>query len=157
MAVITISDQSALIASGGDDNSISLTRIDAGDSGCRPLLNQVLRIPKAHACAVTAIALLPQDRTSIDRARTRNEPYKCRLATSSPEQRLKIWSVIIRAEGKDSDAIDVRKEANLPTFVADASSMDLWPSTSGDAKLFLCGVGIDIWTMNPDEPAIKVD
>ena len=161
MTVISVNHRSALIACGGDDNAISITYICLGKEGGLPKPSHILRIPKVHACAVTAITQLACTGSARDCGQEAEGSRHYRIATSSNDQRLKVWSVVIAPDETSPNAINVRREANEPSSVADVSSMEVMNHISGQTRLILCGVGIEVWkirsTVDSDrEPALSI-
>jgi WD40 repeat protein len=128
-----LSDGSPLLVTAGDDNGVGLSRIDA-KNGVSTLL-----IPRAHAAAVTALAMYKYDDDCF---------Y---VLSASIDQRVKLWDICIDTTVAGVASLQVRKVQNVFTSVADVSSMALlrleddstgcwyvvlaW--TSGDSKIHL--------------------
>ncbi len=93
MDTVRVAPHDVFVASGGDDGSVCLTRYALDPSSpttaattttttTMPSCSQTLMV-RAHACAVTAVALLP---------RTASRSSLC-MATSGNDKRLKVWSL----------------------------------------------------------------
>ncbi|XP_018431582.1 PREDICTED: WD repeat-containing protein 6 [Nanorana parkeri] len=113
-----------LLASGGDDNSIHICKLDAdgqsqdGQTGCVRLL-QSFSVTSAHAAHVTGLRILRQDL----------------LASASVDQRLTLWNL-----GSDG----LQHLATRFCHVADVSELDCWQSEDGGHWCVQCGQGLEI-------------
>ncbi|KAI5369561.1 Putative WD40/YVTN repeat-like-containing domain superfamily [Septoria linicola] len=113
-----------LLISGGDDNALGITRI------FNNTLLKTLLVPRAHAAAVTALAI------------TRSTNDHIWLASSSIDQRIKLWKIDISAAAKPGvEGIEIKLLQNVHTAVADVSSMEV----VGEHRVLVCGVGMDLW------------
>lgn len=142
MTVVQLSEDNFLIVTGGDDNALAFTRVDFG--GALPfggLVSSTLLIPKAHASAITANTFVGMATSE------QQDPPFLRFATSSNDQRLKLWSACIDLNKQGVDGLKIRRDANVYTSVADVSSMGVLPYESRP-KILVCGVGMDMWTIN---------
>lgn len=143
--VIRLQAESALVLTAGDDNAVGLTRISFKDGATEPISSSTLLIKKAHACAVTSIVTIPSKQSSSDAS---EDDVTLRFATSSPDQRVKIWSIRLKLNDAEMSDADVRLEASAHTSVADVSGMDALLNPSGSCTIVLCGVGMDMWTVD---------
>jgi len=124
---IRTSPESLLTITGGDDNALGLTHTEFSSDG-GGILSSTTRIPKAHASAITALAEIPSP-----------DPQRIQFASSSNDQRLKLWSVVLR----DKRALEVKKEVSIETAVADVSGMIV--SGESDMRVVVSGVGMEAW------------
>jgi len=146
MTVVRVSEDTTLIVTGGDDNALAFTRVRPG--GTLPAEGpqcSTLLIPKAHASAITAITFVGF--TSIRRGAS----HHLRFATSSNDQRLKLWSTCIDLSKQGVAGLEIRRDSNVYTPVADVSSMDVLTDKSNKKKIVVCGVGMDIWSVNESD------
>ncbi|CAK1354461.1 unnamed protein product [Cercospora beticola] len=121
-----------LLISGGDDNALGLTRITFNSQSSKPTMATLL-VPRAHAAAITALAVV------------RNVGDKIWLLSASIDQRIKLWKVVIK-DGSGVDGIEITLAKNVHSAVADASSMEL----VGQNRVLICGVGMDMWKIDLD-------
>ncbi|KAI9773029.1 MAG: hypothetical protein M1839_002230 [Geoglossum umbratile] len=129
MIVIQTTTESLLAITGGDDNAIVLTHIKFNDES--GISSSVTRIPKAHASAITALAKIPN-----------THPRQILFTSSSNDQRLKLWSVLLRKEG-----FDVMEEGSVGTAVADVSGIVVG-GRGGAVKIVVSGVGMEAWRVS---------
>ena len=149
MAVAQIAEDSFLILTGGDDNALAFTRITLGSilQASGPHCS-VLLVPKAHASAITAITAI----TLVDSfVLNTGIPPRLRLATSSNDQRLKIWSACVDLSKPGVEGLEITKDSDAYTSVADVSSMDLLTDESNEKGVMVCGVGMELWKINGRE------
>jgi WD40 repeat protein len=149
-------DGSTLLITASDDNGIALSRLSTDPSAeiCSTLL-----IPRAHAAAVTALAVYQcQETNSAATApsATADDQQKdtFHLISASIDQRIKLWEVQVdvSAAGQGSsgvESVQVRKVHNVHTSVADVSCMSILRlnknGEEGSAGVLVCGVGMDVW------------
>jgi WD repeat-containing protein 6 len=154
MLPIANTDNESLVIAGGDDNSLSLTRFwvaptSSESDTSKTSVMATLRILKAHASTVTAIAILPPSSPS-DKMTPRSRPlHQFTLLSSGTDQRLKVWEVRLDIWKAGVEGIEVRRIANEPTSVADVSDMDVFVD-EGTRRVIVCGVGMEVWTVDPD-------
>ncbi|KAH0560043.1 hypothetical protein GP486_003437 [Trichoglossum hirsutum] len=134
MVIIQVAPHSILAITGGDDNSLALTHIDLtnNNDGVPSPKSSMTRIPKAHASAITAISHVP----------TTTDSPRILFATSSNDQRLKLWSVVPRS----GEGLEIRREGSVETSVPDVSSMVV-EKREGFVRVVVCGVGMEGWTL----------
>lgn len=147
----------------GDDNALGLTLIRRNNDVCATLL-----IPRAHAAAINALAVLPRspksDVISANDGRG-SRIQRTRIVTCSNDQRVKMWEVscnldlaepwattesISSSEGIHSgaQALELKKLADEFIDVADVSCMAAGGGEDGteeDTRVIVCGVGMDVW------------
>lgn len=143
MTVAQVAEDSFLLLTGGDDNALALTRVTLGSPSQGGEFHcSVLILPKAHASTVTAITLV--DNPMTDRDLT----LQLRFATSSNDQRLKLWSACIDLSKPGVEGLEVTKDSDMYTSVADVSSMDTLTDGSDKKGVLVCGVGMESWSIN---------
>ena len=127
-----------LLFSGGDDNALSVSRLSTlstNDTG--PFQSSVLTVPRAHTAAITGLAVIDIS----------DQPHVYWLLTTSIDQRLKLWEVLIDAEEPGVEGVTVRKLANVYTPVADVSGLATYVDGSRVFAI-VCGVGMDVWSID---------
>lgn len=129
VATCELHDGSRLLVTGGDDNAIGITRLTDDESF------QTLLMPRAHAAAVTGLAVISQDRSRI------------LLASASIDQRLKLWRVDVDTEQPGVEGVGIKRLADVSTAVADVSSLEPYRLEDGTYGVLLCGVGMDMWKL----------
>lgn len=172
----TLSPSEHLIATGGDDGALALTRV------CIRKLHEEmafdttsLLIPSAHASAVTGVVFLGEDESGCgsndqdditnkhnndknDKHRNTANDYSDRksrsitLASVSNDQRLKFWCIRINDEppgDRAESAIQISKIANVYTSVADASALGFYRNRDGGGRgcVVVAGIGIETWVV----------
>lgn len=132
LASTTLPDGSALLATGGDDNAIALTRLT-------PIRDpKTLLLPRAHAAAVTGLAFVP---------RKGQDGEASWLVSAGIDQRVKLWEVKFDERGAGIDGVEVRRVQSVFTPIADASSLDVCTLEDGGTGVVVCGVGTDVWRL----------
>ncbi|KZF24178.1 WD40 repeat-like protein [Xylona heveae TC161] len=134
-----INDETLLVGTGGDDNSVAFTlvRHQQGKSSCSPLL-----VPNAHTAAVTALASIVDVNFKDPAGRRRFIFF-----SSSNDQRLKAWSLVVGEESNGVEGMEVKLLANEFTPIADVSSIDVVQEDGEPIRVMVCGVGMDVWTI----------
>lgn len=66
------------------------------------------------------------------------------IATSGNDHRVKIWCAEVDVEKKGANAVQVQMIADRYSSVADISSLGLICEESGETKLLVCGVGMEM-------------
>jgi len=140
MAVAQVGEDSLLILTGGDDNALALIRVSLGSHLQNGEVHcSVLLVPRAHASAVTAITL-------VDHSVVNRDPSPhLRFATSSNDQRLKLWSAAVDLSEPGVEGLEITKDSDAYTSVADVSSMDTLTDGSDKERVLVCGVGMELW------------
>ena len=162
MTPVIESDKELLIITGGDDNALSISRLSFPLSESQDTSFFSTSLPRAHASAITAIAILCQQRHNQDNTIVTDAPISQRelvIATSGNDQQLKLWSVNASLPGQATNGIEVSLLQDTYTAVADVSSIGSYSeeencddSNAGARrlrnKLVLCGVGMDMWLVD---------
>ncbi|KAF3035454.1 hypothetical protein E8E12_005710 [Didymella heteroderae] len=132
-----------LVVSGGDDGALAFVAIPSASLSPstesreehESFVQPPILIPRAHASAVTACAILTLG----------SDIY---VLTSGNDEWVRLWSVTINAFRSDShngDAVSVRRLSRCKTSVADVSSIAVLSYSSNEcAKVLVCGVGMEI-------------
>ncbi|KAK3905281.1 putative cytosolic iron-sulfur protein assembly protein 1, partial [Staphylotrichum tortipilum] len=122
----TNNNQTYFIATGGDDNALTLlTLAHAPSKPYTPLIRH--RIPSAHAAALTGLSIT---RTTTGGATTN-------IATTSNDQRLKLWQVRLHSPG---GRVGVKLVGNRYCAVADAGDLEV-----AGGRVVVGGVGVEVW------------
>ncbi|KAL6716609.1 WD repeat-containing protein 6 [Lecanora helva] len=139
-----------LLITSGDDGAISLLRLPHSylshltPNSLTPTL--LLKIPKAHAGAVTALAYLGPTTTTTNSKKIKETHTTYHFASISPDQRLKTWRVSIDFEIDGVEGVDVRKVGDVGTGVADASAVEVCSrGREGEMRVWVVGVGMEGW------------
>ncbi|RMY42156.1 hypothetical protein D0865_12100 [Hortaea werneckii] len=130
VATHELQDGSSIIFTAGDDNAIGISRIDKIGT------IRTLVIPRAHAAAVTGLAIVPEMDNVLS------------LISVSIDQRLKLWEVSLDATSHCADSIDVKLKRNVSTSVADVSSIEVCKLVHESNAVILAGVGMDVWRIS---------
>ncbi|KAL9121689.1 MAG: hypothetical protein Q9187_001755 [Circinaria calcarea] len=138
MSVVYLSDEDAIIATGGDDNSVALTRLTKPITGLGTPICSTLLMRKAHASAVTAIQLIAHLETD-----SLANQHRYRLLTSSNDQSLKSWTFSVDTSKGGVKGFSVAKEADLHTGIADVSCMEVVDSNTGKTSVVIGGIGLE--------------
>lgn len=129
MKIHWLSEVTCLVLTGGDDNGLALTLCTWHDTDGRPK-SSTLVVPRAHTAAMTGIEIIAS-----------SSPDTIIVATTSIDQRIKLWEVHSNLQLLGTDGLTVRRRDNHFTAVADVSSLASLDSTS----IIICGVGMDVW------------
>jgi WD40 repeat protein len=158
-------DGFSLVATGGDDNSIAITRMSPVPAALGGAIISFMcwstHISRAHAAAVTAVkwihgaALVKgiQDRT----LHGNNNPEgpaniaKVFLLSASNDQTVRLWGLDFWAcscswythEANEAHEVDVSRYGKFPSEIADISSIDLMCDNGW--KAIIAGVGVEAW------------
>lgn len=131
-----------LLITGGDDGAVAFTRLNSLLD--TPTSTSTLLIPKAHASAVTAITSLSPTPTNTN---TASHAVSYRFASVGNDQRLKTWVVSIDQEQDGVMGMKVMRETDVPTAVADASSLDVDIDEEGRKRVVVAGIGMESWAV----------
>lgn len=126
---VSLGGAESLVVTGGDDNAIGLTRIT--DSGKM----HTCLIPRAHAAAVTGLAILPLQQGGFG------------LVSAGIDQRIKLWHVELDPTRPDSNGVRVKRLYDVHTAVADVSGVGLCAMRDAGVGVLIYGVGIDVWRL----------
>jgi hypothetical protein len=153
VAFYSISQDTSLIISGGDDNglSVSIFTIPSPAGVRRAADFATISLPDAHASAINDIAII---RAKVSR---QAEPRLLEVvaASSGNDQRLKIWSIQVDISDQDIEAGDVRVllKEDVYTPVADLNCMAGFTTSrsavadEAEWRLVLGGVGMEMWSV----------
>lgn len=155
LCCLALSVDCVLIVTGGDDNGLSLTVVRHHDpipsqtdkSLQAPELDMsTLSVPRAHAAAVSACAILSVTSPRAEFGEERDSPVRLRLLTASKDQSVKLWHIKVNHSMPGVEGVDVEKVTSTHTQVADISSMAVLERESQDLKrrVLLCGVGMEV-------------
>lgn len=171
-----------IIVTGGDDNAVAITRLDIVDdqgmneeqdeadrASCdtqTSIQTATLLIPRAHAAAVTAVAVIPMRAppphlSSNHNSRESGSPrMHAKIISASNDQRLKCWELCIDLQQPEVQGFHVKKIQNQYSSIADAAALDVLMAESdhmGDVavadqavqrSVVVCGVGMQIWKVS---------
>ncbi|KAK3068399.1 WD repeat-containing protein 6, partial [Teratosphaeriaceae sp. CCFEE 6253] len=127
-------DGSHLFITGGDDNAIGLTLQPPPGEKMRTLL-----IPRAHAAAVTGLAIICADDGGLV------------FASAGLDQRLKIWRVDVGGASARVEGIEVKCLKSVFTAVADVSGLATCTLGDEGTGLVVAGVGMEMWRLGCGE------
>ena len=159
VSVTQLSQTVTLILTGADDNSIGITLLKhQRDGGWQslPMLSSTMIIPRAHAASITTSTIF---HLSEDASQTGGQLH-LQAVTSGNDQRIKIWHISVDISAPGVEGVAVEKLDNVPTAVADVSSVAVFPvgvHAAGHGsdesligarrKILVCGVGMEVWNM----------
>ncbi|KAK5721410.1 WD repeat-containing protein 6 [Elasticomyces elasticus] len=129
----SLTDGSTLVITGGDDNGIGITRLTAAGS------MKTLLLPRAHAAAVTGLAITSTSKDSLT------------FASGSLDQRLKLWQADVSVSLSGVDGVDFKRLGSDYTAVADVSSLASYTMDDGAVRVLVGGVGVDFWRVSSGE------
>ncbi|KAK5711621.1 WD repeat-containing protein 6 [Elasticomyces elasticus] len=129
----TLSDGSTLVITGGDDNGIGITRLTAAGN------MKTLLLPRAHAAAVTGLAITSTSKDSLT------------FASGSLDQRLKLWQADVNVSLSGVHGVDFKRLGSEYTAVADVSSLASYTMDDGAVRVLVGGVGVDFWRLSSGE------
>ncbi|KAB8259655.1 WD40-repeat-containing domain protein [Aspergillus pseudonomiae] len=133
-----ISDAVSLVVAAGDDNALTLSILNTNFTSTEAGDATTITIPDAHAACITTGKILKQ-RQCPDKG-----TMQAVIATSGNDHRVKIWCAEVDAKKIGADAIQVQMIADRYSSVADISSLGLICEASGETKLLVCGVGMEM-------------
>ncbi|EEP77475.1 predicted protein [Uncinocarpus reesii 1704] len=144
MELLQISETDLLVICGGDDNSLSVSRLTLSGSteGTASFTSTLL--PRAHASAINAIAVIGGV------GRRREGGFDVSIASSGNDQRLKIWFIQGSRQTQTAD-VTVTLRQDMYSAVADISSLEVLTSAEDGREkhhLVVCGVGMDMWKVD---------
>jgi len=164
MDTVSLLQGSWLTATGGDDNALGLTIVSPAASSSVPNATSTrsLRIPKAHAAALTALKIARVKRT-ID-------GFELTIISVGNDQRVKIWIVNVsdffldNTTDKLIDGFRVKRGGAVWTTVADVSAIELVERLEDDAlqedehqipipkkcRMMIVGVGMELLDVDLD-------
>ncbi|ODH38722.1 hypothetical protein ACO22_02195 [Paracoccidioides brasiliensis] len=150
-----------LIVAGGDDNSISISRLSIGggiNSDTATNSFSTVSLPQAHASAVTAISILKRRSRPVAPNGHCCSVFEFLVVSSGNDQRLKLWWVEIDSTKMDKNQIAISLLQDVYTAVADMSSIvtfrkqidEIEEDECGTLKdrILLCGVGTDLLSLD---------
>ncbi|GAB7358442.1 hypothetical protein MBLNU230_g2508t1 [Neophaeotheca triangularis] len=147
MAMQNVAADVDLVATGGDDNAIGLTLLMQADAHAgekdttSTARSRTLVIPSAHAAAVTAISLVPSNPSST----------VMHMISAGIDQRVKAWRIAVdagRVREVGVKGLSVECVEDCPTPVADVSSLDLMELAGGRKGVLVCGVGMEVLSLD---------
>lgn len=160
-----------MVVTGGDDNALGITllRLRADTHGSRAA---TLLIPRAHAAAITGVALFKVcdrdmdrdggnssqvDNESSDENNAETETGRARgsctyrVLTASNDQRIKLSEISIDLKKRGVEGVRVKRLADEYSAIADVSDMDLLWEESVGWRVVVCGVGMEVWRIGEGE------
>lgn len=141
MDVIKTNPDQWTIATAGDDNSVGLTIMTTTESQIR---FESILIPKAHAAAVTSLALLNR--------KSDTNQGEIILVTTGNDQRIKVWKILIPSKNDALEQLNtplqIQKLAECWTSIADVGGIRVLPTLTElkeeKVRLITVGVGMEI-------------
>ncbi|KAA8614563.1 hypothetical protein A1F94_010406 [Pyrenophora tritici-repentis] len=143
----SVSPDTTLIVSGGDDGSLAfiLARPAPAHAPTSPAASYAsppTLLNRAHASAVTACAIVTN----------RSRIY---LITSGNDEWIRLWEIALQEAGSEltpesaeesKDALQIRRLRKIKTNVADVSSMAVLDESNdmAHARVLVCGVGMEV-------------
>ncbi|KAF2151916.1 WD40 repeat-like protein [Myriangium duriaei CBS 260.36] len=138
--VMALDDSDFILVSGGDDNSLSVSRIHYGIPGDSKKSYEgskaisTLTIPRAHTAAITALHVISRDLSQ----------GKMRVVTGSLDQKFKMWEISVNKHSVGVQGLEIIKLCSMHTPVADIAALCSWTEEQ-TVWMILCGVGWDSW------------
>jgi hypothetical protein len=155
MELVSLSETSAVIVAGSDDNSLSVSLLRTPPSEVAHVAT--ISIPDAHAAAVTTVKILGKQQCRDFVSNTQST--KITAVSSGNDHRVKIWSIIVDPTQPGTQGITVQFLLDRYSAVADISSLGLVQTPGSDisadndapgsqkseSQLVVCGVGIELF------------
>ncbi|KAJ5748611.1 uncharacterized protein N7511_010307 [Penicillium nucicola] len=156
LELVPISETTTLIVAGGDDNSISVSRLMTTPDSSVSAQVATVSIPDAHAAAVTAVKVLS---SHVSQDIASNTGFtSITVASSGNDHRIKIWLITLDPTQLGTQGIKVEFLLNRYSSVADVSSLGLIHGSEHDVsaetddigltekpKLVVGGVGMEMF------------
>ena len=172
-----------LLLTGGDDNALAISIIRStntkqkstlkqpnlenllSENGAKRISISTVLIPRAHAAAITAVAVLAVAPGPVSQGGSEGTTRKLYAVTSGNDQRIKTWQLSIDLVAPGVEGVQVKKLANKSTGVADLADIALLApftdkhdaSSEGGStaqtnfesgaglRLVVCGIGMEVW------------
>jgi WD40 repeat protein len=126
-----------VVTTGGDDNALGVTIYSVLNISVPSATPKILNLLSAHAAAITGLCFVPA--TNMNAAQT------LRIASSSNDQRVKEWNVLL-----EEDAI--KMVGDVFTSVADAGDLAVLRAGEGcepdSTKILVVGNGMEIFDLS---------
>ncbi|KAL4905398.1 WD40-repeat-containing domain protein [Aspergillus multicolor] len=136
--MVQLSSTTTLLLAGGDDNAITLTLLHTDSEADR---TATITIPDAHTASVNAVKAIEESLTS------NGGKVQLNFASSGNDHRVKLWRVSIDMQDRPVlDGVQVHNVLDRYSPVADISALDI-VRDNGELKLFVCGVGMELFTV----------
>ncbi|XP_028822609.1 tRNA (34-2'-O)-methyltransferase regulator WDR6 [Denticeps clupeoides] len=123
------------LASGGDDGQLAVLLIkvqfprqQTGGGGLSLQLLSQWTEPLAHSAPLTALRVIGPSL----------------LVSSSPDQRVCVWSVCVSAS-------TLQRRGTMFTHTADVAGLEAWPVEGGGTRVAVCGQGVELLTITDGE------
>jgi WD40 repeat protein len=137
---VELTDNSWLIASGGDDNALGLTLLKMDDESSE-YMTSALIVPNAHTAAVNAITIRRQSGFA------RMGPILSRqIVTASNDQVVKLWKVTVDPRKAGTKGLRVKRSGRYSSSVADISAITMFGKDK-EEKVVVSGVGTEVWSI----------
>ncbi|KAE8378938.1 WD40-repeat-containing domain protein [Aspergillus bertholletiae] len=133
-----VSDTVSLVVAAGDDNALTVSLLNTNFTSTEAGNAVTITIPDAHAACITTGKILTQRKCQD------NGTAQVVIATSGNDHRVKIWCAEVDVTKTGANAIQVQMMADRYSSVADISSLGLVREESGETRLLVCGVGMEI-------------
>ncbi|KAF2476463.1 WD40 repeat-like protein [Lindgomyces ingoldianus] len=131
LASASLGQNTTLVVSGGDDCSLSFLLTSPSSTDLDYTYNHPpIIVLRAHASAVTACAILQHHKQFF-------------VVTCGNDQCVRLWEVVPNPP-QAGDALEIKRIQKITTSVADVSSMDVLWQEGGEARVLICGVGVEI-------------
>lgn len=137
----------SVIITGGDDNAINIMQLtikrETSEGPATLKMQNLRKLASAHASAVNAITILSSPNNAND-----NNGWV--FASSSNDQRLKIWRLVMMSKPSGSEKEEGQEVSllrNIYTPVADVGDINCINENTKqkDLLLLVSGVGMDLW------------
>jgi hypothetical protein len=144
IGVTGITDNSWLIASGGDDNALGLTIFEVNDDTLEHQTSSLV-IPSAHAAAINALTVVRTCGVGNTHA-----SIKLHVITASNDQVVKVWGVTVDSRKPGVKGVNVKRINRHCSTVADIASIsvlneDQEQKQDGILRVLVAGVGTEMW------------
>jgi len=133
--IISCGDRT-VVTSGGDDNALGVTVYYVSNMSLPSAAPKTLILSSAHAAAITGLCFVPA--TTMDAAQT------LKIVSSSNDQRVKEWNVLLEEES-------IKMVGDVFTSVADVGDLAVLrggsKSETDSTKILVVGNGMEIFDL----------
>jgi WD40 repeat protein len=145
LAYRVLSPSTILLVTGGDDGALGVTLIRFSTASSSHNVSTLL-LPRAHAAAMTACAVVSSDHPVFDTQSVSGRPLALQLVTSGTDQRVFLWDVLIDESKPGVEGLEVKRAGRADTAVADVADLALLDLGEGTAVgVVVCGVGMEVF------------
>jgi WD40 repeat protein len=126
-----------VVTTGGDDNALGVTIYSISNLSTVSAIPKTLVLLSAHAAAITGVCFVP--------ATNMNSEQTLTIASSSNDQRVKVWDILLEEEA-------IKMVGDVFTSVADVGGLAVLcgreNSGTDSRKILVVGNGIEVFDLS---------